>query len=98
MYSAAALLLLVSMAFALVRALKGPTVYDRILAVNMFGTATVVMVTVVGFMIGRADLVDIAIIYALISFTGTLAVLRFTEYERQISEGSSEASTERSGA
>ena len=51
----------------------------------MFGTATVVMITIVGFMIGRADLVDIAIIYALISFTGTLAVLRFTEYEQAMS-------------
>lgn len=82
MYGAASILLLVSMVFALVRALRGPTVFDRILAVNMFGTSTVMMITTVGFLVGRTDLVDIAIIYALISFTGTVAVLRFTEYER----------------
>ncbi|MEZ6016447.1 MAG: monovalent cation/H+ antiporter complex subunit F [Planctomycetota bacterium] len=95
MYGAAALLMLVSMALALVRALKGPTVYDRILAVNMFGTATVLMITTVGFMIGRGDLVDIAIIYALISFTSTLAVLRFTEYEREMSARAAQSAEER---
>ena len=86
MYSAATLLMLIAMGLALVRALQGPTVFDRILAVNMFGSATVVMISVVGFMIGRADLIDIAIIYALISFTGTIAVLRFVEYERECGE------------
>jgi multicomponent Na+:H+ antiporter subunit F len=84
MYSVAALLMLVTMALALVRALRGPTVFDRILAVNMFGTATVLMISVVGFMISRSDLVDIALIYALISFTGTIAVLRYVEYERLV--------------
>ena len=48
---------------------------------NVFGTATVLMVSVLGFMGERRDLVDIAMIYALISFTGTIAVLRFVEYD-----------------
>lgn len=81
MYGAAALLLLVAMGLAIWRALKGPTVFDRILAVNVFGTATVLMVSVIGFMGTSRDLVDIALIYALISFTGTMAVLRFVEYD-----------------
>lgn len=83
MYSISAFLLLVGMGLAMVRALKGPTVFDRILAVNVFGTATVLMVSVVGFG-GPAptDLVDIALIYALISFTGTIAVLRFVEFDQ----------------
>lgn len=80
MYGVSALLLLVGMGLTLVRGLKGPTVFDRILAANVFGTATVLMVSVLGFMGERADLVDIALIYALISFTGTIAVLRFVEY------------------
>jgi multicomponent Na+:H+ antiporter subunit F len=84
MYGFAALLMLVTMALALVRALKGPTVFDRILALNLFGSATVLMISIVGFMISRADLVDIALIYALVSFTGTIAVLRFVEYERAV--------------
>lgn len=79
MYGVSAFLLLVGMGLALARALRGPTVFDRILAVNVFGTATVLMVSVLGFMGGRGDLVDIALIYALISFTGTVAVLRFVE-------------------
>lgn len=81
MYEIAAFLLLASMALALIRALRGPTVFDRILAVNMFGTATVLMISVIGFMGTSRDLVDIALIYALVSFTGTIAVLRFVEYD-----------------
>lgn len=84
MYGFAAFLLLVTMALALWRALLGPTVFDRILAANMFGSATVLMISIVGFMISRNDLVDIALIYALVSFTGTIAVLRFVEYERAV--------------
>jgi multicomponent Na+:H+ antiporter subunit F len=80
MYEIAAFLLLGTMALALIRALRGPTVFDRILAVNMFGTATVLMISVIGFMGTARDLVDIALIYALVSFTGTIAVLRFVEY------------------
>ena len=86
MYGVAAILVLVAMALALVRALRGPTVYDRILAVNVFGTATVIMISIVGFMIRASDFIDIALIYALISFTATLAVLRFTEYQRTMAE------------
>ena len=81
MYAAVGLLLLLAMAMTLVRALRGPTVFDRILAVNMFGTTTVLMISVVGFAVTAPDLVDIAVIYALISFTGTIAVLRFIEVD-----------------
>ena len=86
MYGVAAILVLVAMALALVRALRGPTVYDRILAVNVFGTATVIMISLVGFMIRASDFIDIALIYALISFTSTLAVLRFTEYQNAMAK------------
>jgi len=82
MFGVAALLLIVAMALALVRALRGPTVFDRILAVNVIGTATVALISTLGFIVGRDDLVDIALIYALISFTATLAVLRFSDHER----------------
>lgn len=83
MFGVSAFLLLIGMGLAMTRALKGPTVFDRILAVNVFGTATVLMVSVIGFM-GETmtDLVDIALIYALISFTGTIAVLRFVEFDQ----------------
>ena len=77
MISAAILLV---MALAVIRAFVGPTVYDRILAVNMFGTKTVLLISVLGMVAGRFDYIDIALIYALISFISVIAVLRFFEY------------------
>lgn len=68
------------MALALARALKADTVYDRILGVNMFGTKTALFIAVMGFLSGRPDFLDIAIVYALINFIGMIAVLRFFEY------------------
>ena len=72
--------ILVAMAMALVRALLGPTVYDRVLAVNTFGTKTVLLIAVLGFLTGRPEFLDMALVYALINFIGTLAVLKYFEY------------------
>lgn len=80
MFAATALGVLVCMGLALARALLGPTVYDRILAVNVFGTLTVLIIAVLGFMSGRPDFMDIALVYALINFIGTIAVLKFIRY------------------
>ena len=71
---------LVVMAMALARAIVGPTVYDRILAVNMFGTKTVLMIAVLGFLMGRPEFLDIALVYALINFVGTIAMLKYFKY------------------
>ncbi|MGD2019493.1 MAG: monovalent cation/H+ antiporter complex subunit F [Thiohalocapsa sp.] len=79
MFAAAAICILVVMALALARAFLGPTVCDRILAVNMFGTKTVLLIAVYGFLTGRPDFLDIAITYALINFIGVIAVLKFVE-------------------
>ena len=80
MFVAAALAILITMALAMVRALLGPTVYDRILALNMFGTKTVLLIAVIGFLAGRPDFLDIALAYALINFIGVLVVLKFIRY------------------
>lgn len=80
MYTAISAAILVVMVLALTRALLGPTVYDRILAVNMFGTKTVLLVAVFGLISGRFDYLDIALVYALINFISIIAVLRFFEY------------------
>ncbi|NBC15356.1 MAG: pH regulation protein F [Gammaproteobacteria bacterium] len=79
MFAAAAIGILVVMGLALVRAFLGPTVCDRILAVNMLGTKTVLLIAVLGFLGGRPDFLDIAIAYALINFIGVIAVLKFVE-------------------
>ncbi|NJN45398.1 MAG: cation:proton antiporter [Candidatus Competibacteraceae bacterium] len=80
MFVVTALGILVCMVLAVLRALLGPTVYDRILAVNMFGTKTVLLIAVFGFMTGRPDFLDIALVYALINFIGTIAVMKFIRY------------------
>lgn len=80
MFIAASAALLITMLLALARAFAGPTIYDRILAVNAFGTKTVLMIAVLGFLMGRPDFLDIALLYALINFIGTIAVLKFLRY------------------
>jgi multicomponent Na+:H+ antiporter subunit F len=79
-FIAATLAILVAMALALGRALLGPTVYDRVLAINAFGTKTVLLIPIYGFLTGRPEFADIALAYALINFIGTVAVLKFFEH------------------
>jgi len=79
MYYVSTIAILVTMALALSRALLGPTVYDRVLAVNMFGTKTVLLLSTVAFLYGRPDFLDLALAYALINFIGVLAVLKFVQ-------------------
>lgn len=82
MYYAVSFAILTTMCLALARALLGPTVYDRILAVNMFGTKTVLLLAVIAFFYGRRDFLDLALAYALINFIGVLAVLVFFQVSR----------------
>jgi multicomponent Na+:H+ antiporter subunit F len=80
MFIFASFAILLTMGLAMIRALLGPTVYDRVLAVNMFGTKTVLIIAVLGFLSGRPDFLDLALLYGLINFVGTLATLKFFEY------------------
>lgn len=77
MYYASSIAILVTMALALTRALLGPTVYDRVLAVNMFGTKIVLLFSTITFLYGRPAFLDLALAYALINFIGVQAVLKF---------------------
>ena len=79
LYYAASAAIIITMGMALVRALLGPTVYDRVLAANTFGTNTVLIIAVIAFASGRPDFIDLALVYALINFVGTIAVLKFFE-------------------
>jgi multicomponent Na+:H+ antiporter subunit F len=80
MFSVAAIAIFIAMLFVLVRLYRGPTLYDRVLAVNSFGTHTVLFIGVLGFLTGRPDFLDIALLYALINFVGTVAILKFFRY------------------
>lgn len=77
MFSAAALFLLATLALLLVRAVKGPTVFDRLLAANTTGTVAVLLLAVIGFLTGRPDFLDLALVYGLLNIVGTIAVLKF---------------------
>ena len=76
----AAFFLLITMILMLVRLFGGPTLYDRLLAVNSFGTKTVILLCIICLIVGRPDAVDIAILYALMNFIATIAVLKFFRY------------------
>ena len=78
--AAAAIAILVTMLLAIVRALLGPSIFDRMLAVNMFGTKTVMLISLIAALAGRADYLDIALVYAMINFIAMIAVMKYFEY------------------
>ncbi len=81
MFAAAMAGVLLTMLLALVRAFLGPTVFDRVLAANMFGTKTVLLIAVSGFLNGRPEWLDLALLYAMMNFIGMIALLRFSKYD-----------------
>jgi len=82
MMAVATVAILAAMAMLLTRAFRGPTVLDRALAVNSFGTKTVLLIGVLNFLTGRPEFLDLALVYALMNFIATIAVLRFSRYGR----------------
>lgn len=80
MFAASMVGILITMLIALIAAVRGPTVFDRILAVNMFGTKTVLLIAVSGFLVGRPEWLDLALVYALVNFIGTIAVVKYVRF------------------
>lgn len=80
MTAAALIAILLGMILLLIRTLLGPTLYDRVLAVNSFGTKTVLALGLLGFVMGRPQFLDIAILYAMINFVSTISILKFFRY------------------
>ncbi len=74
--------LFVAMLITMVRLFLGPSLYDRVLAVNSFGTKTVAILAILNFIMGRPDFIDIALLYALLNFVATIAVLKFFRYRK----------------
>ncbi len=82
MFAIATIAIMIAMVLVLVRLYLGPTVYDRVIALNSFGTHTVLLIGAMGFLNGRPDFLDIALLYALINFVGTIAILKFFRYRK----------------
>jgi len=77
MFAAAALALLATIALVLIRAAQGPTLFDRALAANTVGTVAMLLLAVLGFLNGRPEFLDLAIVYGLLNVIGTIAVLKY---------------------
>ena len=91
-----AILILLGVLAMLPRVIVGPTLMDRVMAVNVIGTKTIVVLALIGFDYGRPGMfLDIALAYALINFIATVAILRYLEtlarerYEKELEEGGS---------
>jgi len=75
-----ALVILLAALLCLYRVIEGPVIIDRIVGVNVIGTKTIAIILLIGFMFERVDMfVDIALVYALINFIGTLAFSKYFE-------------------
>jgi multicomponent Na+:H+ antiporter subunit F len=77
MFAAAVLAILAALALVVARALRGPTLFDRVLAGNSVGTLAILLLAAVGFLTGRPEWLDIGLTYGLLNLIGTLAVLKF---------------------
>lgn len=71
---------IVTMMLAVVRAVKGPSVFDRVLAVNMVGTKVILLICIGGFFAGRPDFIDLALVYGLVNFTGMVALVKYCRF------------------
>jgi multicomponent Na+:H+ antiporter subunit F len=78
-FLATALLIVVTIILALYRATLGPEVYNRVAAVNVIGTKTIVLLVIIGYIFERPLFFDISLLYALLNFIGTLAFAKYLE-------------------
>jgi multicomponent Na+:H+ antiporter subunit F len=77
MFDAADVVLLIALALVLLRAVRGPSVFDRLLAANVVGTLAMLLLAMIGFYTGRPEFLDLALVYGLLNVVGTIAVLKF---------------------
>ena len=80
-FLAISLVILFAVLLALYRVIKGPAIIDRIVGVNVIGTKTITVILLTGSLFDRIEyFIDIALVYALINFIGTIALLRVYRY------------------
>lgn len=88
MLAATLLALLTTLTLILARAFRGPSVFDRVLAMSLFGSKTVLLIAVGGYALGWTSYADIALFYAMMNFAATIAVLRFVQGQPSEAEDS----------
>lgn len=77
MFAVAAIAVMIALTFTVVRAIKGPTVFDRLLAGNTVGTLSVILFAIVGFLYDRPYFLEVGLTYGMLNMVSTLAVLKF---------------------
>jgi multicomponent Na+:H+ antiporter subunit F len=82
MFDIATIAVIFAIMLTLYRLIKGPTIYDRVLAGNAIGTKAVVILVLIGFAYGRPHFLDLAVVYTLINFIATIAFLKYREAGR----------------
>ena len=72
------IVLTVIIAVPLIRVVRGPTVYDRLVGANAIATKTIVLICLIGILYGRIDMfVDITLAYAVLGFVGSLIIAKY---------------------
>jgi len=82
-FFAALAILALSIILCIVRAIEGPTAFDRILSISSIGTIIALGIAIHGFAFQRPEFVDIALMYVLLNFLGTIAILKFYKIKRK---------------
>ncbi len=77
MFTVAALAVIAAIVLVVVRVLRGPTLFDRVLAANSVGTLAIIFLAVLGFLNGRPEWLDVALVYGVLNLIGTIAILKF---------------------
>lgn len=79
-----AVFIVLLMSMPLYRVVAGPTVFDRIIGAGLIGTKSIILLAVIGFIYGRIEMfVDLAIVYALLNFVGTIAASKYLGRKRK---------------
>lgn len=81
-FTIAIAILMLSMVLVMIRGVMGPTVHDRILATNAFGSNTVIMIILLAFASDDLTYIDVALVYALVNFVTTIGILKYFKYGR----------------
>lgn len=77
MFTVGAIALLTTLGLAIARMAFGPSVFDRLLAANTIGTCAMLLLAVMGFLDGRPEFLDLALVYGLLNIIGTIAILKY---------------------
>lgn len=75
----AVIFLAITVIGSMYRAIKGPSAADRLIAINVIGTKTIVLILMISILLQETFFVDVALVYALISFVATIVIANYIQ-------------------